>query len=180
MPGGDVGENDAGIARARIARDIYAEHLGPVSCWTHGASGVTLRAPPQDHPSTRDVVALLGQLADSAGLAPSRGGSARDAYSGAGWSAVRSCACARLRVCVFGGGGGGGGDYCKCVSVPLFVCFVALTVVQPTYGSCVDGERLVPVKLLDVAGLVPGGVPLRGRGIVVVIAACRCALCRRL
>ncbi|KAJ2806501.1 hypothetical protein H4S07_003790 [Coemansia furcata] len=35
---------------------------------------------------------------------------------------------------------------------------------QPRHGSCVGGKRLVPVRLLDVAGLVPGASEGRGLG----------------
>jgi ribosome-binding ATPase len=34
----------------------------------------------------------------------------------------------------------------------------------PNYGSCVDGQRSVPIELLDVAGLVPGAHMGRGLG----------------
>jgi len=27
---------------------------------------------------------------------------------------------------------------------------------KPRYGKCVNGQRYIPVKMLDVAGLVPG------------------------
>ncbi|KAI9701321.1 MAG: hypothetical protein M1820_006543 [Bogoriella megaspora] len=35
---------------------------------------------------------------------------------------------------------------------------------KPNYGSCVDGQRSVPIELLDVAGLVPGASEGRGLG----------------
>ncbi|RMG34209.1 MAG: redox-regulated ATPase YchF [Methanobacteriota archaeon] len=35
---------------------------------------------------------------------------------------------------------------------------------EPRQGSCVDGNRLVPIELLDVAGLVPGASKGRGMG----------------
>ncbi|KAJ1677335.1 hypothetical protein EV182_006387, partial [Spiromyces aspiralis] len=35
---------------------------------------------------------------------------------------------------------------------------------RPRYGSCKDGKRLVPVRMLDVAGLVPGASEGRGLG----------------
>ncbi|KAJ1799406.1 hypothetical protein LPJ59_001851 [Coemansia sp. RSA 2399] len=35
---------------------------------------------------------------------------------------------------------------------------------KPRYGWCVDGRRFVPVRLLDVAGLVPGASTGRGLG----------------
>src|SRR5690606_28717239 len=34
----------------------------------------------------------------------------------------------------------------------------------PTYGSCINGQRSVPIELLDVAGLVPGAHMGRGLG----------------
>eukprot|EP00922_Rhytidocystis_sp_ex-Travisia-forbesii_P048988 GHVS01072922.1.p1 GENE.GHVS01072922.1~~GHVS01072922.1.p1 ORF type:complete len:612 (+),score=103.78 GHVS01072922.1:217-2052(+) len=35
---------------------------------------------------------------------------------------------------------------------------------QPHYGCCVNGQRWVPIKLLDVAGLIPGASEGRGLG----------------
>lgn len=35
---------------------------------------------------------------------------------------------------------------------------------KPNYGSCVNGQRSVPIELLDVAGLVPGAHQGRGLG----------------
>ncbi|KAJ1912311.1 hypothetical protein H4219_005657 [Mycoemilia scoparia] len=35
---------------------------------------------------------------------------------------------------------------------------------KPRYGSCKDGKRLIPVRMLDVAGLVPGASEGRGLG----------------
>jgi hypothetical protein len=35
---------------------------------------------------------------------------------------------------------------------------------QPNHGFCIKGKRFVPVKLIDVAGLVPGASEGRGRG----------------
>lgn len=35
---------------------------------------------------------------------------------------------------------------------------------SPRYGRCVDGTRFIPVKLLDVAGLVPGASEGAGLG----------------
>ncbi|KAJ2723148.1 hypothetical protein GGI07_002851 [Coemansia sp. Benny D115] len=35
---------------------------------------------------------------------------------------------------------------------------------KPRHGSCTDGQRLVPIRLLDVAGLVPGASEGRGLG----------------
>lgn len=35
---------------------------------------------------------------------------------------------------------------------------------SPNYGSCADGQRSVPIELLDVAGLVPGAHMGRGLG----------------
>lgn len=35
---------------------------------------------------------------------------------------------------------------------------------KPNYGSCVDGQRSVPIELLDVAGLVPGAHMGKGLG----------------
>ncbi|PRP89423.1 hypothetical protein PROFUN_01286 [Planoprotostelium fungivorum] len=37
-------------------------------------------------------------------------------------------------------------------------------VCAPRYGKCVDGTRFIPVKMLDVAGLVPGASEGRGLG----------------
>lgn len=35
---------------------------------------------------------------------------------------------------------------------------------SPNHGYCLEGERFVPVKLIDVAGLVPGASEGKGRG----------------
>lgn len=35
---------------------------------------------------------------------------------------------------------------------------------KPNHGFCIDGERFVPVKMIDVAGLVPGASEGKGRG----------------
>ncbi|MBI5148217.1 redox-regulated ATPase YchF [Candidatus Pacearchaeota archaeon] len=35
---------------------------------------------------------------------------------------------------------------------------------KPNHGYCVDGKRFVPVKMIDVAGLVPGAHKGKGRG----------------
>ncbi len=35
---------------------------------------------------------------------------------------------------------------------------------QPNHGFCINGERFVPIKLVDVAGLVPGASEGKGRG----------------
>ncbi|KAK5073021.1 hypothetical protein LTR64_000572 [Lithohypha guttulata] len=35
---------------------------------------------------------------------------------------------------------------------------------RPNYGSCINGQRSVPIELLDVAGLVPGAHQGRGLG----------------
>ena len=35
---------------------------------------------------------------------------------------------------------------------------------KPNYGSCVQGQRSVPIELLDVAGLVPGAHEGKGLG----------------
>lgn len=35
---------------------------------------------------------------------------------------------------------------------------------QPHNSKCADGERLIPVELIDVAGLVPGAHEGRGLG----------------
>ncbi|KAJ1743909.1 hypothetical protein LPJ68_000584, partial [Coemansia sp. RSA 1086] len=35
---------------------------------------------------------------------------------------------------------------------------------KPRYGWCKEGRRFVPVRLLDVAGLVPGSSEVRGLG----------------
>lgn len=35
---------------------------------------------------------------------------------------------------------------------------------SPKYGYCIEGKRFVPVKLIDVAGLVPGAHKGKGRG----------------
>lgn len=32
---------------------------------------------------------------------------------------------------------------------------------KPKYGRCINGTRFIPVKLLDVAGLVPGASEVR-------------------
>jgi ribosome-binding ATPase YchF (GTP1/OBG family) len=34
----------------------------------------------------------------------------------------------------------------------------------PNYGSCVQGQRSVPIELIDVAGLVPGAHEGKGLG----------------
>ena len=35
---------------------------------------------------------------------------------------------------------------------------------KPKYGRCMNGTRFIPVKLLDVAGLVPGASEVREGG----------------
>ncbi len=35
---------------------------------------------------------------------------------------------------------------------------------KPNHGFCIDGKRFVPIKLIDVAGLVPGASEGRGKG----------------
>ncbi|KAI8802297.1 P-loop containing nucleoside triphosphate hydrolase protein [Cladochytrium replicatum] len=35
---------------------------------------------------------------------------------------------------------------------------------QPRYGKCVEGQRMVPIKIIDVAGLVPGASEGQGLG----------------
>ncbi|KAF8820969.1 GTP binding protein [Cardiosporidium cionae] len=35
---------------------------------------------------------------------------------------------------------------------------------KPRYGSCINGKRKIPVKLLDIAGLIPGASQGRGLG----------------
>jgi ribosome-binding ATPase YchF (GTP1/OBG family) len=35
---------------------------------------------------------------------------------------------------------------------------------SPNYGSCIDGQRSVPIELIDVAGLVPGAHLGKGLG----------------
>lgn len=42
---------------------------------------------------------------------------------------------------------------------------------QPRYGACLDGTRFIPVKVLDVAGLVPGASEGLGLGNKVGAAA---------
>eukprot|EP00920_Eleutheroschizon_duboscqi_P003601 GHVT01008406.1.p1 GENE.GHVT01008406.1~~GHVT01008406.1.p1 ORF type:complete len:356 (+),score=84.88 GHVT01008406.1:536-1603(+) len=46
---------------------------------------------------------------------------------------------------------------CPCVRVGALPC-------RPRFGSCQGGRRRVPVKLLDVAGLIPGASEGRGLG----------------
>ncbi|KEP67400.1 UNVERIFIED_CONTAM: GTP binding protein [Hammondia hammondi] len=46
---------------------------------------------------------------------------------------------------------------CPCTNNPECQC-------SPRYGRCLNGRRFVPVKLLDVAGLIPGAHEGRGLG----------------
>lgn len=38
------------------------------------------------------------------------------------------------------------------------------SICQPHYGKCVQGTRYIPIKLLDVAGLIPGASEGAGLG----------------
>ncbi|KAJ2524001.1 hypothetical protein GGI11_001124, partial [Coemansia sp. RSA 2049] len=50
------------------------------------------------------------------------------------------------------------------VDCPCRAAHAAKESCKPRYGWCADGRRFVPVRLLDVAGLVPGASEGRGLG----------------